>query len=40
MNDVTQGHALLHGDETVVFADAGYRGATKRPEATGVDLKA
>ena len=37
VNDVTQGHALLHGEETVVFADAGYQGADKRPEATGVD---
>jgi len=37
VNDVTQGHGLLHGDETVVFADAGYQGAAKRPEATGVD---
>ena len=37
VNDVTQGHALLHGDEQVVFADAGYQGAAKRPEATGVD---
>jgi len=36
VNDVTQGHGLLHGEETVVFADAGYQGATKRPEATGV----
>jgi IS5 family transposase len=27
VNDVTQGHALLHGEETVVFADAGYPGA-------------
>ena len=35
--DVTQGHGLLHGNETVVFADAGYQGAVKRPEATGVD---
>jgi IS5 family transposase len=34
--DVTQGHALLHGEETVVFADAGYQGADKRDEATGV----
>lgn len=31
------GHGLLHGEETVVFADAGYQGATKRVEATGVD---
>lgn len=36
VNDVTQGHALLHGEETEVFADAGYQGAMKRPEATGV----
>ena len=36
VNDVTQGHALLHGEETDVFADAGYQGAMKRPEATGV----
>ncbi len=37
VNDVTQGHNLLHGAEQVVFADAGYQGASKRPEATGVD---
>ena len=37
VNDVTQGHGLLHGEETVVFADAGYQGVTKRAEATGVD---
>ena len=37
MSDVTQGHGLLHGDEAVVFADAGYQGAEKRPEACGVD---
>jgi IS5 family transposase len=37
VNDVTQGHALLHGDEQIVFADAGYQGAPKRDEATGVD---
>ena len=36
VNDVTQGHALLHGQEEVVFADAGYQGAMKREEATGV----
>ena len=34
--DVTQGHGLLHGQEAVVFADAGYQGADKRAEATGV----
>ncbi len=37
VHDVTQGHRLLHGDEQVVFADAGYQGAQKREEATGVD---
>ena len=37
VNDVTQGHALLHGEEQVVFADAGYQGASKRPDATGVN---
>ena len=37
VHDVTQGHQLLHGEETVVFADAGYQGADKRPEGTGVN---
>ena len=37
VNDVTQGHNLLHGDEQIVFADAGYQDASKRPEAKGVD---
>jgi transposase, IS5 family len=36
VNDVAQGHALLHGQESVVFADAGYQGAAKREDATGV----
>ena len=31
--DATQGNSLLHGEETVVFADAGYQGADKRLEA-------
>ena len=33
VNDVTQASALLHGGEQVVFADSGYQGAHKRPEA-------
>jgi IS5 family transposase len=33
--DVTVGHALLHGKEEHVFADAGYQGVAKRPEAKG-----
>ena len=32
VSDVTQAHALLHGQETDVFADAGYQGANKRDE--------
>ncbi|MBL8278118.1 MAG: IS5 family transposase [Pelomonas sp.] len=37
VNDVTQAAALLHGQEDVVFADAGYRGVGKREETR--DLK-
>ncbi len=33
-NDVTQANALLHGDETDAFGDAGYQGAHKRPDAS------
>jgi IS5 family transposase len=32
VNDVTQAHALLHGQESDVFADAGYQGVDKREE--------
>jgi len=32
VHDVTQAHALLHGNETEVFADAGYQGVGKREE--------
>jgi IS5 family transposase len=32
VGDVTQAHALLHGDEKDVFLDAGYQGVEKRPE--------
>jgi IS5 family transposase len=38
VNDVTQGAALLHGKEEVVFADAGYRGIDKRDEAKGLEV--
>ena len=31
--DATEGNSLLHGNETVVFADADYQGADKRPDA-------
>ena len=30
VHDVTQTHALLHGEETCGFGDVGYRGAEKR----------
>ncbi|MFN4271163.1 MAG: IS5 family transposase, partial [Thermosynechococcus sp.] len=32
VHDVTQAHALLHGQERDVFADAGYQGVDKREE--------
>jgi hypothetical protein len=32
VNNVTQAHALLHGEETHAFGDAGYTGVTKREE--------
>jgi IS5 family transposase len=35
VNDVTQAGALLHGEETAAFGDAGYRGVDKRQEALG-----
>jgi IS5 family transposase len=33
INDVVEANSLLHGQETDVFADAGYQGAHKRPDA-------
>ncbi len=33
VNDVVEANALLHGEETDAFGDAGYRGAAKRPDA-------
>ena len=32
-HDVTEANALLHGEETNAFGDAGYQGAAKRPDA-------
>jgi IS5 family transposase len=32
VSDVSQTHALLHGEESDVFGDAGYQGVEKRPE--------
>ena len=38
VNDVVEANALLHGDETDAFGDAGYQGAHKRADAQpGVD---
>jgi len=33
VNDVVQANSLLHGEETDAFGDAGYQGASKRPDA-------
>ena len=33
VNDVVEGNSLLHGEEADVYADAGYQGADKRPDA-------
>ncbi len=35
VHDLTPAAELLHGEETVVFADAGYQGIEKRPEMEG-----
>jgi IS5 family transposase len=35
VSDVTQAHALLHGDEIAALGDAGYQGVEKRPENEG-----
>jgi IS5 family transposase len=32
VSDISQAHALLHGEETVAFGDAGYQGVEKREE--------
>ena len=33
VSDIAQANALLHGQETVAFGDAGYQGVQKRPDA-------
>ena len=38
VNDVTQAHALVHGEETDVFADAGYQGVSKRQETQDIGV--
>ncbi|WP_417276295.1 IS5 family transposase [Castellaniella sp.] len=39
VHDVTQAHALLHGEEEMVLGDAGYRGVEKRDENQGRDVQ-
>jgi len=36
VNDVTQASKLVHGEETNVFADAGYHGVAKREKVQGI----
>jgi IS5 family transposase len=36
VNDVTQAGVLVHGDESDVFADAGYQGVAKRQKTQGI----
>ena len=38
VNDVTQAHALVHGAETDVFADAAYQGVGKRDETQDIEV--
>lgn len=38
VHDVTQAQALLHGEETDAFGDAGYTGIEKREESQGVPV--
>ena len=38
VSDVTQAQALLHGDETDAFGDAGYQGVEKRAESQEVPV--
>ena len=35
VHDISPAAELLHGDEQVVYADAGYQGIAKRPEMAG-----
>ena len=36
VNDVTQAHALVHGEERDVFSDAGYQGVEKREDTKDI----
>jgi len=39
VHDLTPAAELLHGEEQVVYADAGYQGIAKRPEMTGKTME-
>ena len=39
VHDLTPAADLLHGDEQVVYADAGYQGIAKRPEMAGKTME-
>ena len=39
VHDVTETRNLLHGGETVVWADAGYQGVDKREENLGLEME-
>lgn len=39
VSDISQAEALLHGEETMAFADAGYQGVEKRPESQGGEVE-
>lgn len=39
LSDISQAEALLHGQEVMVFADAGYQGVEKRPESQGSEVE-
>ena len=38
VSDISQAEALLHGEEMMAFADAGYQGIEKRPESQGSEV--
>ena len=39
VSDISQAEALLHGQEVMVFADAGYQGVEKRSESQGSEVE-
>jgi IS5 family transposase len=39
VSDINQAHALLHGDESAAFGDAGYRGVEKRQQNQSRSVK-